>query len=175
MHIESYLAEDVMNTWAGEYLEFIEKISVCDKLCGPLCQAIAGQHGSRLLQDLYDQNSFLMALDEEHTWFRFHHLFLDFLRKRLNKKNISFLQDLHCRAGEWFMANNYYGEAVDHFLQGAHYEAAIALMEKLIFPMIFQGVYSNGHSWLHIIPDRYRENSLPALFFEMYYYASIAL
>ncbi len=173
LHIENYLVEDVMSTWTEEQWEFMQETSICDQLCGPLCEAVSGHHGSRLLKELYGQNSFLNALDEEHTWFRFHHLFLDFLRKRLRKKDNSFIKDLHCRAGDWFMENDFCEEAIAHFLQGGYYETAIALMEKLFFPMIFQGIYSKGISWLQIVPDRYKENSSPAMFFEMYYYASI--
>jgi len=173
LQIENYLAEDVINTWTEKQWKFMEETSICDKLCGSLCEAIAGPDGSRLLNELYDQNSFLFALDENHTWFRFHHLFLDFLRKR-QEKNIPLIRDLHNRAGDWLVENGFYEDAVDHYLQATHYEAAMALMEeKLFFPMIFQGVYSKGLSWLKRVPDKYKKNSSPAMFFEMYYFASV--
>ena len=172
-HLERYLADDVMSTWTEEQWRFMEATSVCERLCYPLCEAIAGDNGGRLLKELEEQNSFLIALDESHVWFRFHHLFLAFLRKRLKKEKSANTQDLHKRAGDWFAANNYCEQAVEHYLQGTYYEAAVALMEKLFFPMIFRGAYARGISWLRRLPESYKDRSPAAMFFEMYYYASI--
>ena len=85
LHIETYLAEDVFHIWTREQQDFMVKTSVVDRLCGPLCEAITDYDGSRLLKELYDENSFLVALDDDGTWFRYHHLFYGFSTEKTRK------------------------------------------------------------------------------------------
>lgn len=157
--IENYLVEDVISTWTIEQQNFMEKISVLEMLCGPLCEAVTNYDGSRLLKELFDQNSFLIALDETRTWFRFHHLFRDFLREKLNKRDTSFVHDLHRKAGAWFEANDFIGEAIEHFIQGAQYEEVLVLMDKLWRQMTSRGEYSKLFSWIQRLPEKYSINS----------------
>jgi LuxR family transcriptional regulator, maltose regulon positive regulatory protein len=153
--IENYLVEDVISAWTIEQQDFMEKISLLDALCGPLCEAVTNYDGSRLLKELYEQNSFLIALDETNTWFRFHHLFRDFLREKLKKKDTAFVHELHRKAGAWFEANGFIGEAMEHFLKGAQYEESLVLMEKLWRQMTSCGEYSKLFSWIQRLPDKY--------------------
>lgn len=171
-HIENYLVEDVMNTWTHEQWDFMEKVSILDNLCGPLCEAVTGYGDERLLRELYDENHFLIALDEEGEWFRFHHLFLNFLRKRLKKKDGAHISELHRKAGVWFRSNGLYIEAVDHFLQGACFEDALALTENIWLSMNLRGDYSNMFSWLLRLPDKYKTSAPYAMLFEANYYTS---
>ncbi|WP_333859956.1 LuxR C-terminal-related transcriptional regulator [Clostridium sp.] len=160
LYIENYLVEDVYNTWTNEQQEFMEKVSILDRLCGPLCEEITNYDGNRLLKELYTQNSFLIALNYEGIWFRYHSLFLDFLRKKLLKRDTTIIQALHHKAGEWFKAHGFFKEAIDHFLRGSHYEAALPLIEKHSQVPIRKGDYSNVISWIERLPDKYVNNSL---------------
>ncbi|MFL0195059.1 LuxR C-terminal-related transcriptional regulator [Clostridium sp. WILCCON 0269] len=160
LYIENYLAEDVYNTWTREHQDFMEKISILDRLCGPLCEEITDYDGSRLLKELYLQNSFLVALDHEGIWFKYHPLFSDSLRKKLLNRDAASIQTLHRKAGEWFKAKDFFNEAIDHFLKGSHYEAALPLIEKHSLGLIRKGEYSNIISWIEGLPDKYVDNSL---------------
>jgi len=158
-HIESYLAEDVYNTWTREQQNFMEEISILDRLCGPLCEAVTGYNGNRLLNELYEQNSFLVALDNEGIWFRYHHLFSDFLKKKLLNRDAAAMKNLHRRAAEWLQANNYYKEAIDHFLEGCLYDEAIPLIESYGTTLIRKREFANAIALLNNLPDGYVENN----------------
>lgn len=174
-HIEDYLAEDVMSTWTEEQRDFMEKISVLDKFCSPLCSVVTGYDGERLLRELYERNSFLIALDEERVWFRFHHLFQDFLRKKLKKRNPAMAQELNRKAGEWLEENEFIEEAMECFLQGALFEQAAALLEKLwgLTRTLVHGEYSKMIFWISRLPNRYKKNRPAVLLIEIHYYISI--
>ncbi|HWP97543.1 MAG TPA: LuxR C-terminal-related transcriptional regulator [Syntrophomonadaceae bacterium] len=158
-HIESYLAEDVYNTWTNEQQDLMERMSILSRLCGPLCEAITGYDGNIMLKELYDQNCFLVALDNEGIWFRYHHLFAEFLKKKLINKDAASLQGLHLRAGEWLHANSFYDEAIDHFLAAMDYEKALPLIEKQGAGLLRKREYSNVIAWLEKLPDLYTQNN----------------
>lgn len=159
LHIETYLAEDVFHIWTREQQDFMVKTSVLDRLCGPLCEAIADYDGNRLLKELYDENSFLIGLDDDGTWFRYHHLFRDFLRKKLEETDDASIQNLHRKAGEWLKTNGLVNEAIEHFLHGAHYQDALLLIEKHGGAMVRQGEYENVLSWIEQLPVKFSGNS----------------
>ena len=173
LQIENYLAEDVFNTWTREQQDFMVKTSIVGRLCAPLCEAITDYDGSRLLKELYDQNCFLVALDDEGTWFRYHHLFLDFLRKKLGKKDVALIQNLHLRAGEWLKTNGFYNEAIEHFLQGAHYEEALLLIENHGGVLVKRGEYAHVMSWIEKLPDKYSGNSPMIVLLKATYFTAI--
>ncbi len=171
-NIEDYLAEDVMSTWTEEQLDFMEKISVLDKLCPLLCSAVTGYDGERLLRELYERNSFLIALDEECEWFRFHHLFQDFLRKKLKKRNPALVQELHRKAGEWLEENGFLDEAMECFLLGTQYKKAAEIIDKLWFSMQVHGDYSKLFTLVSRLPDTYKTESPVPLYIEIYFHIS---
>ncbi|MBV7272082.1 hypothetical protein I6U48_04015 [Clostridium sp. PL3] len=170
LYIEDYLAEDVYNTWTRKQQDFMEKISILDRMCGPLCKEITNYAGDELLKELYTQNSFLVALDYEGIWFRYHHLFLNFLRKKLLKRDSSLIQTLHYKAGEWFKAQGFFNEAINHFLKGSHYEAALPLIEKHSQIPIRKGEFSNVISWIERLPVKYVENSFMIMIIKATYF-----
>lgn len=170
-HIENYLAEDVFHTWTKEQRDFMEKTSILDRLCGPLCEAVTGYDAGRLLKELYDNDSFLISLDDDGTWFRYHHLFSEFLVKKLNKSQPAVIEDLHYKAGKWFEANGFLNEAIGRFLTGKHYEEAAALIEEHGRYLMRKGESSSVLSWLEKLPDHYICSSFRIINFKTAYYA----
>jgi ATP-dependent transcriptional regulator len=159
LHIETYLEEDVFHRWTQEQQDFMVKTSVLDRLCGPLCEAITDYDGSRLLKELYDENCYLVALVDEGRWFRYHHLFMDFLRTKLEKMDTALIQNLHRRAGEWLNTNGLVNEAIEHFLHGAHYQDALLLIEKHGGALVRRGEYAKILSWIERLPVKFSGNS----------------
>ncbi len=157
--IESYLSEDVFHMWTEEQQDFMERTSILDQLCGPLCEALAGSGGGRLLKELYEQNSFLVALDQEDLWFRYHHLFLDFLRKRLSEKGAPPVRELHRKAGDWLKANGFYHEAIEHYFNSAYYEGALLIFQENAAALVRQGEFPKAMSWIGKLPAEYAENA----------------
>jgi LuxR family maltose regulon positive regulatory protein len=173
LQIENFLDEDVFHMWTKEQQDFMVKTSIAERLCGSLCEAITDYDGSRLLKELYDQNGFLVALDDEGTWFRYHHLFLDFLRKKLEKSDAALIQNLHRRAGEWLKTNGFDNESIEHFLQGTHYEEALLLIERHGGGLLRRGEYTPVISWIERLPDNYSGNSPMILLIKASYFAEI--
>src|SRR5262249_33733204 len=80
-HIVSYLGEEVLASQTPEVREFLLETSVLNRMCAPLCDALTGRaDGTRLISEVYRANLFLIPLDDEHRWFRYHHLFGGLLR-----------------------------------------------------------------------------------------------
>ena len=107
-YILEYLAEEVLNRQPEDIQTFLLHTSILERLCGSLCDAVTGQsaNSQEKLERLDKANLFLVPLDEEHHWYRYHHLFADLLRARLHQSNgIQALAALHLRAAEWYEQN----------------------------------------------------------------------
>lgn len=129
--IAGYLAENVLSTLDERVLDFMLSISITDRICGSLAGALSGaEHGQFLLEDIEKKDLFLYALDEEHRWFRFHHLFADFLRRRLERDYPGRAAELHRRAQVWFLENAMLREAVQHALAAGDENRAVSLLEQ---------------------------------------------
>ena len=93
--------------------------AVLDRLTGPLCDAVTGRaDGSRLLEELERDNLFLVPLDTERSWYRYHHLFADVLRARLLSEQPDLVPLLHRRASDWYADRGLAADAVRHALAG---------------------------------------------------------
>ncbi len=160
--IMDYLIEEVFNQLSEEVQSFLLQTSILDRLSGSLCDAIilnSSESGQQTLEYLHNKNMFIIPLDNERKWFRYHHLFLDLLRQKLHKEysfegnegdNIS---KLHSRASQWFENNDLISEAVHHAVLGKYYERAAALIEMSWSEMdqnLQSGIWL---SWVKQIPD----------------------
>ena len=113
--ILDYLIEEVLSQQPPRVMEFLLKTSILDKLSTHLCDAVTGEPGSQeLLTQLEQSNVFLSSLDDEQRWYRYHILFGDLLRKRLQTTHAEDLPVLHSRASTWYEANGFLREAILH-------------------------------------------------------------
>lgn len=128
-----YLAEEVLSRQDEQVREFMLQTAVLDRLCGPLCDAVTGQHGgAERLQGFERDNLFVVPLDDQRRWYRYHHMFRDVLRARLMQQRAEILPELHRRASQWFANNDQYSEAVQHLLAAEDYPAAAELVESAL-------------------------------------------
>lgn len=129
--VGEYLAENVLDALPVEDLDFLLATSVCDRLCGDLAGVLAGRcDGQAMLEELESRDLFLRPLDDEREWFRYHHLFADYLRRRLDRDHPGRAADLHRRASEWFAGNGFVSEAVAHALVAGDVDGATDLVEQ---------------------------------------------
>ncbi|KWX04718.1 hypothetical protein TH66_05810 [Carbonactinospora thermoautotrophica] len=129
--ISEYLAENVLDTLDPDILHFLLTTSVTERLCGGLASALSGVERGQAMLELVEANDlFLRPLDEEQEWFRYHHLFADFLRRRLERDHPTWVAGLHLTASQWFAENNLISEAVDHALLAGDVERAVDLVEE---------------------------------------------
>src|SRR5207302_8734252 len=98
-----YLSEEVLARQDASVQQFLLHTSILERLSGPLCDAVTGQEESQaMLEALERANLFVGALDDERRWYRYHHLFADLLRSRLQQSMPALIPELHRRASTWY-------------------------------------------------------------------------
>ena len=130
-YVLDYLTEEVLDGLAPEMTAFLLETSVLDRLSGPLCDAVLGRADSQeLLEAVERANLFLLPLDEERRWWRYHHLFADLLRSRLARVAPERVPLLHRAAGAWFERHGLSDDAVRHALAGGDGATAARIVEE---------------------------------------------
>ncbi|MBK9121634.1 MAG: hypothetical protein IPM16_00735 [Chloroflexi bacterium] len=126
-----YLTEEVLNRQSPEMRRFLLETSVLDRMCGPLCDALTGRRDGTLQLELIERaNLFLIPLDVERTWFRYHHLFSEMMRRQLARTQPALVPDLHQRASRWFATKNSVDEAIHHAVIAQDFDFAASTTER---------------------------------------------
>lgn len=149
-----YLVEEVMQSQPERTRNFLLQTSVFDKLSGSLCDAVTGQEDSRaMLEGLERGNMFVVPLDDERQWYRYHHLFADMLQARLMDEQSDCIPTLHRRASDWYEQNGSPHEAIRQALAAKDFERAAGLIE-LAWPAIDKMFQSKRWlGWAKALPD----------------------
>lgn len=152
--IVDYLAEEVWQRLPVATQTFLMQTSLLDRFCASLCQAVTGQfHAQALLATLDQANLFLINLDDERCWYRYHHLFRDLLHHRLlAQAGAPAVKALHQRAANWYAENGLFDEAIHHCLAAGEVERAADQIETVGYNLIGQGYLSRLCSWLDKLP-----------------------
>jgi LuxR family transcriptional regulator, maltose regulon positive regulatory protein len=151
-----YLADEVFSRQPEETRRFLLQTSILDRLCAPLCDAVTeGTDGERILRELEGANLFLIPLDEERRWYRYHHLFLEFLRSLLARRYADRIPRLRGRASEWLAAHGFLAEALEQALAAGDYPRAASLMESTADDAIKRGEMASLARWLQALPEEY--------------------
>lgn len=149
-----YLIEEVLEQQAEDLQAFLLKTAILDRMTGSLCDALTGQDDGQATLEMLDRtNLFMIPLDGERIWYRYHHLFADFLRQRLRRTYLNQIPGLHDQASEWYERFNLPADSIRHALAGEDFERAADLAE-LAWPGMsgsFQSITWLG--WLKKIPD----------------------
>jgi ATP/maltotriose-dependent transcriptional regulator MalT len=111
-YVLDYLIEEVLEQQPQSVQSFLLPTAVLDRLTGSLCDALTGREdGQQTLETLDRANLFVVPLDEERHWYRYHHLFADLLRKRLRHTESELVPELHSRASKWYEQNRFQGQS----------------------------------------------------------------
>ena len=153
-YIVDFLVEEVLRGQPEEVRSFLLDTSILDRLTGPLCDAVTGHAGGRARLEALDRaNLFLVPLDDRRQWYRYHQLFADVLRARLQDEQPDRVPVLHRRASEWYEQDGDRSEAIRHAMAGEDFERAADLIE-LAIPSMSQGRQeATLRSWLNGLPD----------------------
>jgi LuxR family transcriptional regulator, maltose regulon positive regulatory protein len=155
-HVLDYLLEEVLSGQTEEVRSFLRQTCILDQLCAPLCKAVTGQKNSQqLLRDLERSNLFLVPLDDQRTWYRYHALFAELLKNQLSQTEPDRWDELQARAAGWYRENGYIDKAVEHAFQVSDRSLALRLLEAHSFPMFFQGEVTTVAAWFERLPDFY--------------------
>jgi LuxR family maltose regulon positive regulatory protein len=153
-YVLDYLIEEVFERQPPETKTFLLKTSILDRLCGPLCDVVAGQASSHeLLEHLEHSNLFIFSLDQSRTWYRYHRLFGELLQQRLYNTPTLPLKDLHHLAGQWFSQQGLIPEAIRHELDASNWVCAADLIDKVMVSMLRSGELITLIGWLKALPD----------------------
>jgi LuxR family transcriptional regulator, maltose regulon positive regulatory protein len=153
-YIVDYLVEEVLQRQPDDVRSFLLRTCLLDRLSGPLCDAVTGQHGGRAMLEALDRaNLFVIPLDDRRHWYRYHHLFADVLRTHLADERPKEVQQLHLRASEWYEHNGVPSSAVRHALAAQDVDRAAHLVELAIPTLLRNRQEATIRSWLEEIPD----------------------
>ena len=176
-----YLVEEVLQQQPESVQTFLLRTSILERLCGPLCDAVVldpSASGRETLEYLEHANLFIVPLDNERRWYRYHHLFADLLRQRLHQSTAASKGDemgdvaeLHRRASAWYEDNGLELEAFHHATAANDVEHAERLIEGKGMPLHFRGAVTPVLNWLKSLPTTVLDNH-PSLWTT---YASVLL
>jgi LuxR family transcriptional regulator, maltose regulon positive regulatory protein len=157
-----YLLEEVLGRQPESVQMFLLRTSILDRFCGSLCEDVlmdpAGS-GQATLESLERANLFIIPLDNERRWYRYHHLFADLLRLRLHHgiasspgNGESLVNELHLRASLWYEEHGFSMEAFHHAVAANDVECAARLVEGRGMPLYFRGAVVPVLHWLESLP-----------------------
>jgi len=153
-YIVDYLVEEVLHRQSERVRAFLLDTSILDRLTGPLCDVVTGQDGGKAMLEALDRaNLFLVPLDDRRRWYRYHQLFADVLRARLQDEQPDRVPELHRRASDWYEQSGDRSEAIRHAMAGEDFERAADLIE-LAIPAMSQGRQeATLRRWLDALPE----------------------
>jgi len=153
-HVFDYLVEEVLRLQSEDVQTFLLQTAILDRLSGPLCNAVTGQeNGQLMLETLERANLFTVPLDNDRHWYRYHHLFVDFLRACLHRARLRDIPELHRRASAWYLANGLMGEAVNHALAAGEFDLAARVIEESAMPILRRSEVRETLQWLKALPE----------------------
>jgi len=150
-----YLVEEVLQHQAEHLRSFLLKTAILDRFCPPLCNAVTeSEDGKEILNILERRNMFLISLDDQRQWYRYHHLFTDVLQTHLNESQPEQVSSLHQRASAWYEQNGYPSDAIHHALAAKDFERAAGLIE-LAWPATEAGSIEPAKwlGWVKRLPE----------------------
>jgi len=158
-YIMDYLLEEVLRRQPPPLQVFLQGTSILNRMCGPLCEAVLEDAswdpgtGRQLLRELEGRNLFIVPLDENREWYRYHRLFADLLQARLHRTNPQALPSLHARACAWFARNGYPGQAIEHAIAGGDPTGAADLVEGAAQDVLMRHENATFLHWIAQLPE----------------------
>ncbi len=152
--IADYLTDEVLAHLPEHICSFMLQTSLLERLSAPLCEAVTGQSNAQvIIEQLMDANLFIVPLDSQHAWYRYHNLFADLLRKRLQSTQAEMVAELHSRASRWFEQNGLPDLAIEHAIAGRDFEQAARLIEGVAERLLMYGEAASLLRWLEALPE----------------------
>lgn len=152
-YVLDYMTTEVLAHLPDESHHFLLQTSILKQLSGPLCHAVTGNPNSaEILSALVRRNLFLIPLDAEGTWYRFHHLFAEMLRMRLERQGTETIAQLHLRAAQWYEQAGRVDDSLYHALQAGAVDYVVEIILRHWLPAIYSGWPNQVLGWLESLP-----------------------
>ncbi|MGC5770877.1 LuxR C-terminal-related transcriptional regulator [Paenibacillus pabuli] len=150
--ISDYLLEEVFQRQSPEMQQFLLRTSITRRMNSGLCQVLSDmEEAPQLLRQLEKEHLFLVPLDREAHWYRYHHLFSAFLRRELARYGTEQVNELHALAAHWYEQQGYPAEALDHYILGQYMQDAARLLEEL-FAHFIMGEWWTLRRYFDVLP-----------------------
>ena len=150
-----FLIEEVLGQQPESIQNFLLQTAILDRMTGSLCDALTCQeNGQETLEMLDRANLFIVPLDEERRWYRYHHLFGDLLRQRLRQTQAEQLKELHDKASEWYKQNGLIDQAIEHALKSKDFDQAAYLIQSQIDMLWQRGEHGKLRRWVQALPEK---------------------
>lgn len=177
LYVLDYLTDEVFNHQSEAVKTFLLKTSILERMSAGLCAAVLRDEAENqdtspggecaaltdtkaILDYLEKSNLFLVGLDQERHWFRYHHLFADLLRARLGQTWPALLPELHRKASHWYEHNDLAEEAIAHALAATDWDGAARLMEIYVSAYLERGLLAVVLRWIETLPNAVLQNRL---------------
>lgn len=159
-YVLDYLGDEILDRQPQALQQFLLQTSVLERLNADLCDSVTGTADSRSVLDFLERHHFfVVALDENRQWYRYHRLFADFLQHRLGLNYPDHAKELHQRASLWFERNGLQSEAIGHALAAEDYDRAAELVQGIAELLIWRRAeHTTLLGWLTALPDRVLQN-----------------
>ncbi|MCC6187621.1 MAG: tetratricopeptide repeat protein [Anaerolineales bacterium] len=155
-YIVDYLVEEVLQRQPDRVRSFLLQTSILERLSGSLCDAVTGGNDGTALLDLLERsNLFVVPLDDQRRWFRYHHLFADVLAAHARLEQPTLVPLLHQRAGAWYAAHGLPADAIRHALAAQDYARAAGLIERAWPAMDGSFRSAAWLGWARALPDEW--------------------
>ncbi|MCO4319152.1 LuxR C-terminal-related transcriptional regulator [Phyllobacterium sp. 21LDTY02-6] len=170
-----YFLEEVILGLPEKVYHFLTKTSILDALNAGLCDAVTGRDdGNETLSYLEEAQLFVVALPGAHRWYKYHHLFQEFLLARLQSETDTDLSDLHSRAARWFIENGAPMDAVRHAFLARRPDWAAEMIESYcLFDYLSHGRFEVFSRWMQQLPRDAREERPLLLFLQVWRYINM--
>ena len=153
-YIVDYLLEEVLNRQPDPVREFLLRTSILESMTGALCDALTGRSdGQAILERLEQSNLFIVPLDEQRQWYRYHHLLADVLQSRLQQFHPEAVPELHKVASQWFEINGFLELAIHHAIYGKDLKKAGDLIEHNAMSMLMHGELVTLLNWIKPVEE----------------------
>jgi len=151
--IVDYLASDVLDRQSPETKQFLQRTSILERLTAPLCTAVTGfSNSQQIIEQLERDNLFLLPLDDNRGWYRYHHLFSEFLLRSFERENPGQVVELHRAAYEWFADQKMIPEAVGHAIAANDWDRTADFVESCWHDMVKMGRVLTLYGWIGKLP-----------------------
>lgn len=154
-YVLDYVQEEILARLPAPLRDFLLQTSILNRMSASLCQAVTAEPESQgVLETMERANLFLVPLDDERKWFRFHDLFREALLARLQiTRPEGTIPLLHQRAARWYEEQGEFREAISHWLSAKDFSSAVRLMEQKVQQFWLQGEAATMYHWIMALPD----------------------
>ncbi|GAH36426.1 unnamed protein product, partial [marine sediment metagenome] len=158
-YVMEYLSDEVLSRQPQAFQAFLLQTSILDRLCGSLCEAVTkiedpDFNGQAYLELIERTNMFLVPLDNQQEWYRYHHLFQNLLADKLKAEySTEEIRELHHRAGNWYADQGHVEEGIHHALSAKDIELAVGIVEANSQELLNRFEQQTLARWLSLLPE----------------------